>query len=214
MNPNIAHTYVRKKDITAKDFLVVKGGANQNRTAHKNLYNIRDDVYVSHDYPSLGHAGKRRCQITLLRALTDSGGRMLKQVEGDDDLFYEVPERKAWEIMAQKLRQPRPEAKAALEERRLQLKNEQGRDVHVAAEVEVTVVVDVNQNADITHDKGSVTIENEIDLNLRIETVEDNHADVDIAAVTFEEETHVNHLGDFDFLEYPLYMNDMLDSFN
>jgi hypothetical protein len=198
MNPNVEEpTYVRKNEITSQDFIVGRGGANQHRKAHKNLYDDRDNVCISDNYPSLGHAGKLSCRIKVYRTFIASGGRFLQRVEGNNDLYFVVPEQRALQLIAQKFRQPRPHARAALLAQRLQQQPEQVAPVAAVTE-EIHVVPSVNENNSMARPSGSVD-----DLHF-IATQKENEVDSDIrvAADTFDHGTHLENYDDFDFNEY------------
>lgn len=112
----LGFTFVHKTGVHEVDFIVKRGGGNQSKASHKKLYDDRDAIYVENNYPELSNAGKRMCQKELLLRLSDTGGRMLKQVDDDVNWYYVVPENEALKIISVKFR-PSLKRKPILDER-------------------------------------------------------------------------------------------------
>ena len=204
--------YVHKQDITPEDFLVGKGAINQKRKSHKKLYKHRDGVFVSDNYPSLNNIDKRICRRKVSTKFSESGGRWLRQVDGNKDLYYIVSELEVEKLMLQKFRQPRPHAKAALEARLLQEKQELANQGAVT--VSVPVVPKTNKKNDINHAVVNVAVANGIYLNLRIVDDEGPNGEVGVATVPVKGGTDVNHLDGFIFLEHPSDLEHIYERYN
>jgi hypothetical protein len=140
-------------------------------------------------------------------------------VEGNEDLFYEVSDEKMNKLIAQKFRQPRPFAIAALQKKR-----SEATQVTVAS-TDASVVVEEEESPAVRHPNKNNDIAHAIECDVTDDIVLDldflkvpvnaqfkdatNNIELDIAAVTFDDETHLEDFDEFDYTGYPFNMEDV-----